>query len=278
MDDRQSKPLFIRFSLDGVGVALQSILPTAMASSSQIILGLSLVVGLSIGSPLDPSLLCFSSPTASRHHRQQQQHHHHSGRRWRVRRKTQTFLPSPVRDVSPEDECALMEQLGYLPSKICCVSARSASGRPIAIKSYPLVVQQLVKNGDDSSDSNNYDKSSNNENNITPFPTLYWLTCPHISRAISELEREGYIRLFQQRIENNIEELGVKWWKCHEQYGAERWCLLSTHDRDWLLMHEDGELKEAQRRQSMRDMIEMSGVAGTNNHDWYGYRGVCVPS
>jgi hypothetical protein len=100
------------------------------------------------------------------------------------------------------------------------------------------------------------------------------------------LERKGYVRLFQQRIEDDVEELGVKWWECHEQYGGERWCLLSTHDRDWLLMHGDGELKEAQRRQSMRDMIELSGVAGTNNHDWYGYGGggqgqgdiSCVPS
>lgn len=243
--------------------------------SSQIILGLSLV-GLSIGSPHNPLLLlCFSS-SPTRH----QQQHHHSGRRWRVRRKTQTFLPSPVQDVSPEDECALFEQLGYLPSNICCVSARDTSGRPIAIKSYPLVVQQLVKNvADSSSNSNNNSEINNNK---TPFPTLYWFSCPHISRAISELEREGYIRIFQQRIEDDVDKLGLRWWKCHEQYANERWRLLSTHDRDWLFM--PGELKEIQRRQSMREMIEMSGVAGTNHHHCYegGGQGLgdilCVPS
>lgn len=229
-----------------------------------VLLGLSLTGLQSIGSPHDPLLLCFSlSPTGH----EQQQHHHHSGRRWRVRRKTQTFLPSPVRDVSHEDECAILEQLGYIPPNLCCVSARNAAGRPIAIKSYPLLVeQQLVKNGAaEGCDSNNKDENNNNK---TPFPTLYWLSCPQISRAISELEREGYVRIFQQRIENDVEELGVKWWKCHEQYANERWNVLSNHDRDWLLM--PGELKETQRRQSMRDMIEMSGVAGTNHRICYG--------
>ena len=176
-----------------------------------------------------------------------------------------------------------MEQLGYIPPNLCCVSARNAAGRPIAIKSYPLLVeQQLVQNGAEGCDSNNNDKSSNNENNITPFPTLYWLSCPQISRGISELEREGYVRRFQQRIEDEAEEFGVKWWNCHEQYANERWRLLSTHDRDWLLM--PGELKETQRRQSMREMIEMSGVAGTNHHICYGGGQelgdiiLCVPS
>jgi len=231
--------------------------------------GVVLLLGLSaswssIGSPHNPLLLlCFSPSTSSQH----QQQHHHSGRRWRVRRKTQTFLPSPVRDVSHEDECAILEQLGYIPPNLCCVSARNAAGRPIAIKSYPLLVeQQLVKNGAaEGCDGNNKDENNNNK---TPFPTLYWLSCPQISRAISELEREGYVRIFQQRIENDVEELGVKWWKCHEQYANERWNVLSNHDRDWLLM--PGELKETQRRQSMRDMIEMSGVAGTNHHICYG--------
>jgi hypothetical protein len=218
------------------------------------------------------------------------------------RRKTQTFLPSPVRNVSPEDEDALMDQLGYIPPNVCCVSARSGDlssasggdgdytltgtsilgmGRPIAIKSYPLLVQlaNIDANGSDSNDEVIY---HGNEvfcgSNKIPFPTLYWLSCPHVSRAISELEHRGYVRIFQQRLEDD-EELGARWWECHEDYAAERWSLLSVHDREWLLQERmpRGDEKEDQKRKSMRDMIQTSGVAGTDHH-WGGSGGIFVPS
>ena len=125
------------------------------------------------------------SQTASQDQGQDQQQQHSSGRRWRNKRKRQTFLPSPVRSVTSYDEDALMDQLGYMPSNACRVSARSGDtqtggdiindvdntpidtssngiGRPIAIQSYPLLIQQ----------------NNNNKNSYTPFPTMYWLTCP----------------------------------------------------------------------------------------------------
>jgi len=213
-----------------------------------------------------------------------------------------------------------MEQLGYVPPNVCCISARSGditsaprgedasvaiggngnpamtytsiggTGRPIAIKSYPLLVQldSTDANGsDDASDGAIYrddgelTRRGGSNGNETPFPTLYWLSCPHVSRAISELEREGYVRIFQQRLEDD-EELGARWWDCHEDYAAERWGVLSAHDREWLLEERiigggGGDEREDQKRKSMRDMIRTSGVAGTD-HRWVGPGGVFVPS
>ena len=215
-----------------------------------------------------------------------------------------------------------MEQLGYVPPNVCCVSARSGdissaprvdgsvaiggngdpattdtsiggTGRPIAIKSYPLLVQLDSTDANGSCDaSGSYDASDGaiyrgdgevrrgSNSNKTPFPTLYWLSCPHVSRAISELEREGYVRIFQQRLEDD-EELGARWWECHEDYAAERWGVLSAHDREWLLEERilggGGYEKEDQKRKSMRDMIRTSGVAGTD-HRWVGPGEVFVPS
>ena len=221
-----------------------------------------------------------------------------------------------------------MEQLGYVPPNVCCVSARSGdipsaprggdgrsvvtngsgngdpattdtsiggTGRPIAIKSYPLLVQLdgADANGSDASGSDGAiyrgdgdllrrgGGGGDGDGSKTPFPTLYWLSCPHVSRAISELEREGYVRIFQQRLEDD-EELGARWWGCHEDYAAERWGVLSAHDREWLLEERmilggGGAEKEDQKRKSMRDMIRTSGVAGTD-HRWVGPGGVFVPS
>ncbi|KAL3822567.1 hypothetical protein ACHAXA_007678 [Cyclostephanos tholiformis] len=212
-----------------------------------------------------------------------------------MRRKTQTFLPSPGRDISPDDERALMEQLGYVPPNVCCVSARSGgengdgdhstttvvdtsiggAGRPIAIKSYPLLVQLH----DYIVDANVLDDTDDDDlAHRIPFPTLYWLSCPHVSRAISELERGGYVRIFQRRLEDDDSGLlGAGWWACHGAYADERWDALSARDREWLLREDallggGGGGEDHKRRRSMMEMIRTSGVAGTDHNSWGGTR------
>ena len=222
--------------------------------------------------------LAFATQSSSPSPTQESQTEHSSGRRWKNRRKRQTFLPSPVRQVTSRDEAALLDQLGYVPPNICKVSARSGRfdnnnsdvdeidiaaaidtscigrGRPIAIQSYPLIVQRSKEDG--------------GKNNQTPFPTMYWLTDPHVSRAISELERNGYVRQFQSRLEDDT-SLAKEWWQCHEEYALERWELLSDPDKEWLLISTDqidGEKNPEQRKvESMREMIQHSGVAGTDH-------------
>jgi hypothetical protein len=98
---------------------------------------------------------------------------------------------------------------------------------------------------------------------------LYWLTCPHVSRAISEIERNGYVKKFQLRLEDDT-SLAKEWWQCHEEYALERWQLLSESDREWLQASNDlDENNNSEQRKgkvdSMREMIQYSGVAGTDH-------------
>ena len=220
------------------------------------------------------------SPATHTHH-----HHHHR------RRANNSFLPPPNRSLASTDERAIFLQLGYIPSNVCHVSARSGDytntrttttttpanemeggygttstavditsngyGRPIAIQCYPLLVQLESA-------------SATNSTIITPFPTLYWLTCPHVSRAISELERAGYARIFWERLlslqqpeqsspkisdcdskvgtsnimdmqvmEAEVDTSSIEWknqWRdCHEEYASERWNSLSVEDQRRLL-------------------------------------------
>ena len=231
---------------------------------------------------------------------------HHSGRRWKNRRKRQRFIPPPVRTITVQEEEALLDQLGYVPPNVCTVSARSGFidedddddaisinngvgdeqllltdkqhskidtsskgvGRPIAIQSYPLLVQILSRKNKNGGEESN--ERSKQHYNYTPFPTMYWLTDPHVSRAIAEIERNGYVRKFQSRLEEDA-SLAKDWFQCHEDYAAERWKLLSKSDRDWLLLEqlldEDNIMSTEEQRkiQSMREMIMLSGVAGTDH-------------
>ena len=133
---------------------------------------------------------------------------------------------------------------------------------------------------------------------ITPFPTLYWLTCPHVSRAISELERAGYARIFWERLlslqqpehlKQNISDYENKertninmnmmtnektdtrmnmewnhqWRECHDEYASERWNSLSVEDQRRFGTTECDHDDDKNERESMRYILQCSGVAGT---------------
>jgi hypothetical protein len=55
----------------------------------------------------------------------------------------------------------------------------------------------------------------------TPFPTLYYLTCPRLTAAVSTLEAEGRMRQMQQRLESDG-ELRDAYRAAHTRYLAER--------------------------------------------------------
>ena len=55
----------------------------------------------------------------------------------------------------------------------------------------------------------------------TPFPTLYYLTCPMAVRAIGRLEATGTMAEYEQRLAND-DELRAEYEGAHERYRATR--------------------------------------------------------
>jgi len=55
----------------------------------------------------------------------------------------------------------------------------------------------------------------------TPFPTLYYLTCPRATGAVSTLEASGLMRTMQERLSTDP-ELATAYRAAHEAYLAER--------------------------------------------------------
>jgi hypothetical protein len=55
----------------------------------------------------------------------------------------------------------------------------------------------------------------------TPFPTLYYLTCPRAIGAVSTLESQGVMREMQERLAGD-EELAAAYRGAHEDYLAAR--------------------------------------------------------
>ena len=117
---------------------------------------------------------------------------------------------SSTADTTPtsRDVHIVQEQLTYLPTNFVGVSARNRLGHPIAIQTYPLITsgssrRQLGSSSGASLRESWSDARQTAVANARPFPTLYWLTCPLIARAIADLERQGYVSILQERLQTN---------------------------------------------------------------------------
>ncbi len=99
--------------------------------------------------------------------------------------------------VSDEDLEALAEQLGRPARGVIEVSSRCPSGHPNVVKTEPR-----LRGG-------------------TPFPTLYYLTCPRLAGQIGTLEASGLMREMSAKILQDA-ELAEAYQRAHDEYLAER--------------------------------------------------------
>ena len=98
---------------------------------------------------------------------------------------------------SPDDMRAISRQLGRSPRGRMDVAYRCPCGDPAVVRTHPRL--------DDGS----------------PFPTLYYLTCPRASAGCSRLESDGVMRDMETRLAED-DELRDTYISAHESYLRER--------------------------------------------------------
>jgi hypothetical protein len=106
--------------------------------------------------------------------------------------------------VSLKDRRIIAQQLGREPRGVIEVPRRCTYGYPQVVTVYPLI-------------------------DATPFPTLYWLTCPYLHREIAALESGGMIGGIEEKIASDpqFKERVVR---AHRSYIERRRGLLSDVD------------------------------------------------
>lgn len=98
---------------------------------------------------------------------------------------------------SEEDLAAVQAQLGRQPRDVVAVAHRCPCGNPDVVATAPVL-----------SDG-------------TPFPTLYYLTCPRAVSAVSTLEARGVMREMTRRLAAD-EGLAATYRAAHTAYLADR--------------------------------------------------------
>jgi hypothetical protein len=107
-------------------------------------------------------------------------------------------VPLPVSQPPTEaDLAAVADQLGRRPRGTRTVAHRCPCGNPDVLETTPRL------------------------DNGTPFPTLYYLTCPRATAACSRLESAGLMKDMQDRLATDP-ELAARYRTAHEAYLARR--------------------------------------------------------
>lgn len=100
-------------------------------------------------------------------------------------------------EVSEQDIAAVSAQLGRPARDIVEIAARCVCGNPIVVKTKPR-----LEDG-------------------TPFPTVYYLTLPAATAAVSTLEASGLMAQLQLSLEQD-EQLAKDYLRAHLSYLADR--------------------------------------------------------
>jgi len=108
--------------------------------------------------------------------------------------------PSELQGLQPAlaaDRLVVEAQLGRPPRAMCAVAHRCDCGLPDVVQTQPRLADG------------------------TPFPTLYYLTCPRAAAAVSRLEAAGVMRDMSERLAGDT-TLQAAYRAAHESYLDER--------------------------------------------------------
>ncbi|MEQ4305950.1 DUF501 domain-containing protein [Plantactinospora sp. B6F1] len=107
-------------------------------------------------------------------------------------------VPAPVREPATEaDLAAVAAQLGRTPRGTRAIAHRCPCGQPDVVETTPRLADG------------------------TPFPTLFYLTCPRAVAGCSRLESAGLMRQMQERLGTDP-ELAERYLAAHRDYLARR--------------------------------------------------------
>mmetsp|Transcript_6311 Transcript_6311/g.8786 ORF Transcript_6311/g.8786 Transcript_6311/m.8786 type:complete len:295 (-) Transcript_6311:456-1340(-) len=133
---------------------------------------------------------------------------------------------------SKKDKDMVRTQLGRPPMGKWSVQAYCSSGHPQVLRVHPIAFRK---------------------GKATPFPTLFWLTCPHYRQWISRLEANGSIAKINNMLSEN-KDMATLFEKQQEEYRKMRYEALDEED-----------LKFLEERPTMKERLMAGGIGGSSS-------------
>lgn len=111
----------------------------------------------------------------------------------------------PAEGLDRQDTEAVTRQLGRTPRGVVAVAHRCPCGEPDVVMTRPRLPDG------------------------TPFPTVYYLTCPRAAAAIGTLESGGLMREMESMLASDA-DLAARYRAAHERYLADREGIEPVHE------------------------------------------------
>ncbi|MFW6034691.1 MAG: DUF501 domain-containing protein [Halothermotrichaceae bacterium] len=105
--------------------------------------------------------------------------------------------------VEKEEKKIIDYQLGRKAENVCGVAKYCPFNKPAVLITHPY-----------------------NDSNNKIYPTLYWLSCPYIVRAVSRLEDEGLVQEYTLILQED-EKFRGRLFNAHQNYAQKRFAYLS---------------------------------------------------
>ncbi len=165
------------------------------------------------------------------------------------------------------DLAVAARQLGRpLAGRVIAVAKRCSYGQPQVLVTYPLLEATEHNTAEHAGDAGPCcEPTPGVAPRCAPFPTVFWLTCPHLRSAVATLESRGMIEDVRCRIREDA-EFRHECEDANTRYASQRMGLLDAADRAGL--HIDAQ-KDGPGAGMLR-VIEESGVGGAA--DWTGVK------
>lgn len=163
-------------------------------------------------------------------------------------------------------------QLGRpLAGRVVAVAKRCSYGQPQVLVTYPLL--HATEHGAARQNAANHPGDAGPYCEPTPgvpptrvpFPTVFWLTCPHVRSAVATLESRGMIEDVRRRIREDA-QFRLEYEDANTRYALLRMGLLDAADRAVLQMDAQMDGPGA----GVLRVIEESGIGGAA--DWTGVK------
>ncbi|MEA4883359.1 MAG: DUF501 domain-containing protein [Clostridia bacterium] len=129
---------------------------------------------------------------------------------------------------SQVDLAVIQAQLGRCTEgAIVGVAARCSHGQPQVIATHPVILEG------ERCGTARIHGAAGAPKRLRPFPTLYWLTCPHLREAVAPLENAGMINRMREAIQSD-DGLRHAHRAANHRYAAQRVALLEASEHDEL--------------------------------------------
>ena len=118
--------------------------------------------------------------------------------------------------------------------KVVGVAARDKYNHPTVLQCYPLRVTGAETAADASYEGHRDIRGGSankwKDDAPVPWPNMYWLVDPELSRHAGRLEHEGLVQSWQKEVNTNA-AFAAELERAHREYAATRWALLTDEDR-----------------------------------------------